>query len=371
MSLEGIQNEKSVHTKAFGYACSVCDCEAYDLGIGTPTVVFPDRRISVSDYFSRSRAKFSLEEVETHWRDYAIEPERLFEFLKSQTEQDVENEAVRYADAGTDVLVSCQTSSDLAVRAGKELLRARPEAAAQIEGIIYYSATLSSTPAWSTPCRLHFELGLKCETAFMVGQKGANATYAALRVGAEMLQVEDIRTLLLVGSERFAPPHSRMFSVFSVQGDSASAMLLGRGVYDYKLCCITLHDFAERPPNPANSTRDEIFDYWSETAFTALSDLVRSSGLQRRKVPLVVPPNCGTELLRRIAAKMGIPWEKFELSALRNFGSLGSSDLAFNLDGLSQSGAIERGAEIISFGFSSEGSVCGCVLRYEPRRGAR
>jgi 3-oxoacyl-[acyl-carrier-protein] synthase III len=372
MGLEIIQNGRSKHTRPPGAACSVCDCESYNLGLTHPVMVLPDTRISARQYFSQSRAPFSLEEVGKYWSDFAIEPECFLEFLKGHSnQQNDESSASQYFSESINILVSAESSSDLAVLAGKELLRQHPGATARIEGVIHYSATLSSRPAWSTPCRLHFELGLKCETAFMVGHKGANVIYAALKVGAEMLHAEGIHKLLLVGSEMFAPPHSRMFSVFSLQGDSANAMMLARDVFDYKLCRIALYDFDGQPPEAAVSTHGEILEFWSERAVVVLTDLIQSSGLQLQKIASVIPPGCSPELLHLIAAKMDMPLEKFDTSAWSRFGSLGSSDLALNLDCLRQSSTLRPGEEIISFGFSSEGSVCGCRLRYEPDRSAQ
>ena len=370
MSLHGTQSKQAGSWPARAFAGSVCHCEAYDLGISHPIVVVPENRVSADEYVA-THGPCSLDDIEKHWREYAIEPERLFHFLKSQSETfDSELRAGNWADFHVGVPVSQETSSELAVRAGKKLLCSHPDAASKIAAVIYYSATLSSRPAWSTSCRLHFELGLKCETSFMVGQKGANAVYAALRIAAEMLHVEQLDKILLVGSEAFAPPHSRMFSGFSIQGDSASAMLLARDDYDFRLCCIGLYDFQERPPCAADSVHDAL-DYWSEAAGTALTHLLEAAGRCREKIALVLPPGCSPELLSRIAGKLRLPWQKFDCGALREIGSLGSSDLVLNLKRISRSGVLSPGDEVIAFGFSSDGGVCGSVLRYEPRRGAQ
>ena len=372
MSSQGIQTEKMGRSQALAFACSLCKCEGYDLGISSPTVIVPDTRISVGEYLSIHHAPCSFDQIEKYWSDYAIEPECLFDFLRSQSEAfDSGVGNGHWAGANGNVPVSDETSSELAVRVGKQLLRAHPDAAAKTMGVIFYSATLSSRPAWSTSCRLHFELGLKCDTAFMISQKGANASYAALRVAAEMLHIEQLDKILLIGSEIFAPPQSRIFSGFSVQGDSASALLLERREYAFKLCCIGLYDFAKQPPGTANSTHDELLDYWTGATVSALMHLLEASGVRREKLAFVIPPGCSPELLYRIADELRIPREKFDCSASREVGSLGSSDLVLNLDRMIKSGVLSLGDEIISFGFSSHGSVCGCVLRYEERGGVR
>lgn len=371
MMAESIQNESVARTTSFGAASSVCECRDYNIGVSNPIVILADSRIRVEDYLSQANTQFSFEEMERYWSDYPIEPEHLFKFLTGQTEKEVLDCHPCLSTDSASVFISNITSSDLALRAGIELLRERPGLTHEIEGVIYYSATLNTRLAWSTSCRLHFELGLKCETAFTIGQKGANGSYAALKAGTEMLHVEGLTRLLLVGSERFAPPHSRVFSGLGVQGDSASAMLLTSGAFQYKLCCIILQDFFERPPHPARSTDEERLDFWSEAAVMTLCLLLASSGLRANDIQAVVPPNCSIPLLRRIAAKSGIPWERFQIGALRRFGFLGSSDLAANLYNMDQSATLRSGDDIISFGFSSDGSVCGCVFRYEPQWSVR
>ncbi|HET9281736.1 MAG TPA: 3-oxoacyl-[acyl-carrier-protein] synthase III C-terminal domain-containing protein [Candidatus Angelobacter sp.] len=370
MSLQSIQSKGAGCSPALAFAGSVCLCEAYDLGISNPTMIVPENRISVEEYIAIHHGPCSFDDIEKYWRDYAIEPERLFGFLRSQSETfDLGPRAGNWANIHS-VPVSNETSSELAVRAGKHLLNGFSGAASKIAAIIYYSATLSSRPAWSTSCRLHFELGLKCDTSFTVGQKGANASYAALRVAAEMLHVEQLEKVLLIGSEVFAPPHSRMFSGFSIQGDSASALLLGRGEYDFRLVCVGLFDFMEQPPIAADNAYGVLLDYWSEAAGAALTHLLEAAGMSTEKIAFVLPPGCNPELLCRIAERLRLPWGKFDCGALCEVGSLGSSDLVLNLNRISRSGVLLPGDEIMAFGFSSDGAVCGSILRYEPRRGA-
>jgi 3-oxoacyl-[acyl-carrier-protein] synthase III len=350
----------------------VLDCNSEHLGIDALALHLPDRSMTPKQYLASPRVPFSVEQMQKDWHDTFIEPEHVFRFFTNQVSFATSHLPLLEefaSESGCNVVyISRQPSSDMAVEAARKLIRISPEIIHSTQAVIYYSSTLSTEPACSTPCRLQHELGLKGSDAFGVAQKGANVEFVALKLAAEMILAEDVNTTLLVGSERFVPPYERLFQNLALFGDSASAMVVSCEAYDFRLLYLSVKDHCGLlSQNGADSVRI-IPELMVQKAALALREILEVSGLSAERIGAVLAPNLSVKLLRRISVEADVPWRTIYLGALRQGGCLGSSDLVASLYYALNDGSLNPGDLIVALGISAECSTACCLFRYEPRR---
>jgi 3-oxoacyl-[acyl-carrier-protein] synthase-3 len=344
------------------------DLSSDNLGIGALAVHLPRRTIAPAECLRESPAQLSIEQVRNVWRDTIIEPEYIFRFFTGQMPSvtDFDGRAERFTcESGINVVhISDQSSSDMAIDAAKNLF-GQSGVARSAGAIIYYSSTLGAQPVCSIPCRLQHELGLTNATALGVAQKGANVSFIALKIAAEMSLAEDMKAALLIGSECYIPPYQRSLGNIALYGDSSTGIIVSRSTYDLRLLYLSIMDHcilfsADRPHNA------DFADLIAEKTALTVWESLKAAGVTAESISVVLPPNWNLKALRQISEKTGVSWQKFYTNALQENGCLGSSDLVVNLHHALRNERFHRGDLILAIGISAECSVaCGLFL-HEP-----
>jgi 3-oxoacyl-[acyl-carrier-protein] synthase-3 len=341
------------------------------IGISHPMFSLPDRHMTAREALCAGKVKFSFDDVLTYWPSGQIEQELVFQFFERQmaASQPFSETEQFSGSSGRDV-VYCEdskTTCTMAVEMARLLLSADSDPGRRIQTLIYYSSTMSSKTAWSTPCRLQSELGLRGTDCFAVTQKGAVSSFAALQVAASMLIAEDpVRNVLLVGSERLIPPYRRSVGGLAIQGDSASAMFVSRTLYDFQLCALLLHDRQEPVAARPGSYPVEQVDVVAKWIDDDTREILDTVGVKPQEVTVVLPPHLSDRALREIGSRLPISQGAFFTKAVADLGFLGSSDLVAGLNFVHFSGRLRPGDLILAFGFSGGLSVASCLLRYQP-----
>jgi 3-oxoacyl-[acyl-carrier-protein] synthase III len=345
------------------------------------------RRHRLADLLEQPAGPLSLQEFSAHWGYIVIEPERLLAFFNEQAP------AVGGAVPGPEwvhIADEPETSSDMAVRAARQLLQNYPGASDAIGALIYYHATLPQEPAHSTACRLQYELALKNAFAFSLSQKGAGAGVQALQAACELLVSEpDLEAVLLAGSDKFVPPYCRLVPGLAMVGDSASAMLVTRGDGWLQPLFFEVLDIPDggadplvRGRRPRRPVRDEGILRAEERVpgdprgpGGPPHELVRRMAARMNVAPgefTLLMPNLRLDVLRCISAEAGVPWSRVYSANVGRMGCLGNSDLAANLLAARSEGVLQDGAAVIAlqFGFGEStaciGLRCGPVARTAP-----
>ncbi len=335
----------------------------HNIGVTPLAFHLPSFRLPADQCPSVTATGFTVEALERYWQDFIIEPELLHRFFV----QELASTPPGSNGASTTemIYVAEHPNSDLAVEAGLQAMVPLRAAGLNVQALIYYSATLDSRVAWSTPCRLQHTLELRGADAFTIAQKGTNSNFAALRVAADMISVEEsVENVLLIGAERFVPPYSRAFRDWWICGDSASALLVSRRSFEYRLRCLVIQD-ADETAALSSSDNRQITAMMARLAQAAFDSAIHDVGLTAGDIRMVLPPNCSLDLVSAIARECDIPLENFYLNGRRSFGFLGTSDLVVNLCGATHDVTLEPGDWIAAFGIATGSAAC-ALLEYRP-----
>jgi 3-oxoacyl-[acyl-carrier-protein] synthase III len=341
-------------------------------GIGIDHLDFylPERSYGLGDYPGARNPPFSLETLEGFWKDIWFEPDLVYRHLTShqpaQSAIQPEWTAAEIANfqrrSGIERVYCAvgETSADMAVKVGKQILAREPNLAKTVDGVIYYHSILNEAPILSTSCRLQYELGLKNAFAFSVGQKRGGASLVALKIACEMMEEEEeAETLLLIGSEKFVPPYERRVGTMTIAGDSASAMLVRRRAGRFRPLGFNICDCPELIGgcSPGETKPGPLI----EKAAEFLNETLKNLGLGWERIDLVIPSNINLSLLRSLSIALGCPWEKFYNSNIPRYGYLASSDMVVNLSSVAGEGRLKSGDLVLAISLGLDHSL-GCVL---------
>ena len=257
-----------------------------------------------------------------------------------------------------------ESGGDLAVGVARALLAKEPDLGAEVGLILHCQSTLDERPAWSTVCRIQHELRLRRATGFTVNQVGGASSLVALQVACQALLAEDeLRTVLIVASQKVVPPQGRYFGRLAVMGDGASVMAVRRSrPSGYRIRAVSL--WAARMPAEAADSGHE------EKAFVARGflALLRSVREQADGAPdaLLVLPNLSRSLLRELAAEARAMGMRTCVGHVPRAGCLGSSDLAVGLQLVRRRRLVKPGGLVFAAGFGINGALGYATLSYEP-----
>jgi len=311
-----------------------------EIGIDHLEFCVPSTSYSLQEYLTLEPPDFSLETMQSIWKHAWFEPDVLYQYFVEQV-PGLNDEPATLIDgeieefkrkSGIDRVycASAETSSDMAVKVGRRILDREPGLARKIDVVIYYHSTLNEEPTASTSGRLQYELGLKNALTFSVSQKSGNASLMALKVACEMMTAEaDLRTFLLVGSEKFVPPYNRIFGTMTIMGDSASAMIVRRPSRRCRPLSFSIYDFPE-PWNP--HTDSESFGrFLADKAGFLLNQTLDELHIGWSEITLVIPSSLNLSFIQLLSTELRIPWKKIYSKNISRYGYLTTSDLVVNL----------------------------------------
>jgi 3-oxoacyl-[acyl-carrier-protein] synthase-3 len=355
------------------------DSHAHKLGegrIGIDHLVYhlPPINHTVREYLTRQPVEFTRERMETIWKEGWFSSDYLYDFFCHQFsdphgifDAPRTEEADRFTEWHGIERIYCaneESSSDMAVEAGRRVLEREAGLARNIKAIIHYHSTLNESPFDSIPCRLQHELGLTRAFAFAISQKGANSLLTALKIAVDMITSEkELDVVLLVGSDKLIQPYRRVFGKMTAAGDGAGAMIVRRSNPKYRLIDIQIRDFPERW-NPYQYDAKQVgalLEFLSEQTVILLDDVMARLKLKWSDVALVIPPNISLHFIRLLSLKTGISRDKIYYRNISRFGYLMATDLAINLACASEEMTIPPNSIIVMIG-AGLGFSIGCAV---------
>lgn len=324
-----------------------------EIGIAYSDFYLPETCYSVEEYSRRSE-KMSREEMEKIWTDTGVEPEVLFSYFQSEADGDCGNfdfpapdEAELFvARTGIDRIycAASENSSDMSVKVGKQIMSREPNLAKQIDMLICYQSTINQAPAWSTVCRLQYELGVGKIPTFTVSQKAGNCSLFALKIAWEALRSEpEMKSVLLVGGEKLVPPYRRAFGKLTAMGDSASAMLLRPNVRRFRPICFNFRDYPDwwNPKQYSASRMGTLIEFLADEARSLMDETLEVLNLRWKDVACVIPPSFSRALLQALETKL--PGTNIYSRNISRFGHLASSDPVIAISTISQEEIVKAG----------------------------
>lgn len=284
--------------------------------------------------------------------------------------------ARRYAAAG-------ECTSDLAVQAARACLARAELSAEDVQGIILATSSPDRMqPATAT--RVQHLLGARNAFAFDVNSVCSGGVYA-LEVGNSFIKAGLVKNVLIIASEvysRILNPAD--FSSLPYFGDGAGAVLLESGEGSSGIIRTILHtdgaghDVIQvpcggtmRPYASMQSPREqyftmkgkEVYEFAVCRAPEIMRELMEAASLTPDCVSWVIPHQANLNIIRDIAAAVGIPEQRF-ITNLEKYGNTAGASVLIGLDELCRSGAVVPGQVAILVAFGGGLSWAASAIRF-------
>jgi 3-oxoacyl-[acyl-carrier-protein] synthase-3 len=264
-----------------------------------------------------------------------------------------------------------ESASTMAMAASQEALRKAELDVAQLDIIVDYTILPQEylVPAWNMSNKLQHDLGAK--KAFTVGFSGGGATnfLVALSSAAALLVTnEKLSSALLVAAD-ITIPGNRILNPpdpVSIMGDSASAMVLRKGLNGSLLIDTDLHsdgryhDVCYIPggalanPDDAALYRMELdkkrFDGApkTETLLRLFQALLERNGARREDVAFALYPNLSSEDQRQFAEALAFDPGQLNRDNLKSHGHLQGTDFVLNYLSMIEDGVMAKGQYFVA-----------------------
>jgi 3-oxoacyl-[acyl-carrier-protein] synthase-3 len=264
-----------------------------------------------------------------------------------------------------------ESTSDLAIKAARNCLEKTGFEAAHLDAIILATSSPDRIqPATAT--RVQHELGAEQAFAFDINSVCSGAVYGIYLADA-MIRARTCERVLLVASEVYSRLLNRDdFSTYPYFGDGAGAVLFGasdddaHGVVDSVLK--TDGSGADAVQVPAGGTmmsaldlanrRDAFFQmdgkgvyaFATRRAPEIACELLQKTGIDKDRITFVVTHQANLNIIKEIASRTGIPFEKFVVN-LDRYGNTAAASILLGLDDLFESGRVADGDLIMTIGF--------------------
>ena len=346
-----------------------------EFGIQALQSYVPPELYTAEDLLRLDRSEFSLDKMMSVWTETAFEPANLYEFLMRQTTGSARDVASPRADDASILarksgiaLVPCaskESASDMAVGVGRQILNEYRDGPAGIDLLIYYHSALNEKPTWSTSCRLKHELDLNKALAVSISQKGGNSVMAALKVARDMMAAErNLKTALLIGSEKVIPPSRRAFGNLTLIGDSATAMIVAASWDSQRMIDSEIRDFPEwwNPYEYSAERLNGLEEFLAARSMELIRTLMTRQHLGWSDIKRLLPPNFSLSFARRLGGQSAIPLNRIYTKNIGRFGYLLTSDFVINLDSAMSEGEVERGDLVISLCLGLGLSLGACLI---------
>ena len=268
-----------------------------------------------------------------------------------------------------------ESTSDLALEAGRKALGHAGISPSDLDGIIVATATPDLTFP-STACLVQGKLGIPGTFAFDVNAVCSGFMYA-LKVADSMIRSGQCETLLVIGAEvmsRFVDWSDR--STCILFGDGAGAVVLGKSGKEGSggVGTVTLHADGrywdlihvpgggartpvemERPPGNACTIRmkgSETFRMAVRTLDESVREVLKEEGIGVNEVDWVVPHQANIRILEALSERLGIPLERFVINIDR-YGNTSAASIPMALDEAVQDNRIRPGQGVLLTAFGS------------------
>lgn len=253
-----------------------------------------------------------------------------------------------------------ETTSDMAVRAAREALKAADLNASQIDGIIVATTTPDKTFP-STAALVQAKLGTPPCLAFDLQAVCSGFVYG-LSVANNFIRTGQAKRILLIGAEKMSAIVDWTDRATCVLfADGAGAVILEaqhdteRGIISTHLHANgTLTDILHTDGGPSTTAQSghiimqgrEVFKH----AVTLMSDVVEESlaynGLSAEDIDLLVPHQANLRIIEGTAKKLGMAMDKVVVTVDRH-GNTSAASIPLALDEAVKAGRIAEGDLIL------------------------
>ena len=265
-----------------------------------------------------------------------------------------------------------QATSDMAVRAGREAIRAAGVNPQQIDLLVVGTFT-PDFHCPSTACLVQDQLGLDCP-AFDAAAACAGFMYAFV-TAAQFVATGNAKYALVIGadcnSRIINPNDQRTYPLF---GDGAGAVLLTQGEPHQGFMCYQMGSDGSGGPlldRPAGGTKQplthETLDAgrhflkmdgrsvfkWAVRLLTDTTELMLDkTGIGIHDVSLYLYHQANVRIINSAAEQLGIPSEKV-FNNLQRYGNTAGGSVPLVLNEAMQAGRINRGDTVLMCGFGA------------------
>jgi len=265
-----------------------------------------------------------------------------------------------------------ELTSDMAAEAGRRSVEAAGIDRDEID-LIIVATTTPDMPFPSTACLVQHKLGLKSLAAFDL-QAACSGFLYALETGAAMVRSGAYRNALVIGAERLSSIVDwQDRSTCVLFGDGAGSVVVSRnhdpksGWLGAQLGCDgsaveLLHLPGGGCKIPASSAsvdeRQHFIKMKGREVFKAAVRVMEQSarqilehhGLTADQVGCVVPHQANLRIIETLAARLGIPMDRFFLN-LDRYGNTSAASIPIALDEAVRSGRIKSGEVVLMVAF--------------------
>lgn len=248
-----------------------------------------------------------------------------------------------------------ETTSDLAVRAGRAALESADVRPEELGAVI----VATSTPDYTMPataCLVQGRLGATRAAAFDLSNACAGFVYA-LDIACRYAQT-GVERILVIGADRgsrLADPADRTTSVFF--GDGAGAVVVGAGGPGrVRASRLFSKGLAEpiRVPVGGTMTMDgpAVWDFATAALPQTLRALCEQADVAIDDIALLAPHQANRNILRKAADEVGLPWDRV-LVNLDRVGNTMAASVPLVLDEAWRAGRVRRGDLVALVGFGA------------------
>jgi 3-oxoacyl-[acyl-carrier-protein] synthase-3 len=256
-----------------------------------------------------------------------------------------------------------QCTSDLGFEAARVCLHRAGVDGADVDAILLATSSPDRVqPATAT--RIQELLGARNAFAFDINSVCSGAVFA-LHVADALVKTESAKRVLVIASELYSRTHvnPRDFSTCACLGDGAGAVLVGQGDRGRRILITRVHtdgSGADLIQVPAGGTMlpyaqveraqdvyftmrgPEVQEFAASHGAAAIDEALAACGIERTDIAFVVPHQANITVLRSLADRLDIPFDKFVVT-LDRYGNTAGASVFIAFDELIMSGRVKPG----------------------------
>jgi 3-oxoacyl-[acyl-carrier-protein] synthase-3 len=272
-------------------------------------------------------------------------------------------------------------TSDLCVRAVRDLFAGYPEKSMDDVDMILVATTSPDQPMPSMACRLQHRLSLKKAGALDIYAACAGFTYGVV-MAKGLIAAGTHKKVLVIGGETLSKVTDFSDRTSCVLfGDGAGAVLVEADETGNIGACITgasgeggpdlyISGFAETiDDQPLNMNRcivqngRKVFKWAVTKIAEQMPLLARANGLSLNDIDWFIPHSANLRIIEAICNETGFPLEK-TLESVVDYGNTSSATIPIALYNGIKSGKVKRGDRILLFGFGGGLAYAGTVITW-------